>query len=580
VKLSVVIATYNRLHALKRTIPTVLAQAFPADDWEVVVVVDGSRDGTVRYLRSLQPACRLRIIEAPHRGQPAARNLGAKSAAGDLILLLDDDIVCTTNLVRAHVAAHEAQNSSSVVIGRILISEDSPRSLATEDARDSFEAYSILQRSAGWPRSPYEAWVSANSSLPRSLFLGVGGCDERLRRGHDDDLTIRLWNAGASFSHLPAATVWQYYVKTNKELVTSDGRIEGPTELSLCRRYPGYRASSRLGRLMRPSATIRPFAWLSCCAPVSPELLLRAPCWAAEKLMPIRFFRRAGLRLLGRRVAITVLRSAAANAGSWRTLKNELGRPLPVLRYNHVGQHAGSSGDDNQTVTPAQFGRQMEWLARHGYTGIRPSDWLRSRSEGKALPRRPVLITFDSDDADVVEHALPVLRRLDFGAVIYVTTRRLGASRNGSMARPMSVAQMKQLAREGLVEFGAHSRTHPDLTKLSAAQLREEVEGSAEDLEGILAQRPLSFAYPHGRHSAAVRDCVARNYGLALTSDPGLNGLATDPYLLRSVTIHPTDGRFSFACRVRFGVPARVSHGPAETPSVAPMPQPKALART
>ncbi len=224
----------------------------------------------------------------------------------------------------------------------------------------------------------------------------------------------------------------------------------------------------------------------------------------------------------------------------------------------------------------------MEWLARDGYVGIRPGDWLAWRREAKPLPKRPVLITFDRGDTDVVEHALPVLRRLGFGAAVYVVTGRLEANRSGSsrMPRPMSIEQIEQLAREGLVEFGAHSRNYPDLTALNAAQVRDEVEGSAEDLRRILGRRPLSFAYPHGAHSTAVRECVAQNYELALSSEAGLNGLATDPYVLRRVAVRSTDGRFGFACRVRFGRPALRSPRPVQTSEVGPLQQGEALARS
>ncbi len=339
--------------------PTVLAQDFSACDWEVIVVVDGSRDGSVEYLRSLKPACKLTIIQQTNGGSAAARNVGVNGASGDLVLLLDDDIVCDTKLVRTHVAAHDGRDSA-VVTGRVIVSPDSPRSLATELIRRGFEAYATALKRSGRPRSPYEVWVPANSSLPRSLFLRVGGCDETLRRGHDDDLTIRLWNAGASFHFEPAALAWQYYVKTSAELVTADGPINGRSEVFLGRRHPGYRPSSRLAHLMRPSAATRFGACVSCRSPASPELLLRPPCWAAEKLMSIPFFRQAGIHLLGRRIAVTVLRAAAAEAGSWQALRRELGTALPALRYHRVGRHAGPTAN---------------WLLRPSGSPSRWSGW-------------------------------------------------------------------------------------------------------------------------------------------------------------------------------------------------------------
>ena len=80
---------------------------------------------------------------------------------------------------------------------------------------------------------------------------------------------------------------------------------------------------------------------------------------------------------------------------------------LPVLMYHHVGPpRAGAC--PSLTVTAERFERQVSWLARKGYVGIRPTDWL-ARRAGWPLPSKPVLLTFDDGYADIVEHALPVL---------------------------------------------------------------------------------------------------------------------------------------------------------------------------
>ena len=76
IRISVIIPTYNRRHVLERTLPGVLAQDFPPQDYEVIVVVDGATDGTTELLRDLKPKCSLRVLESHHRGAGAARNVG------------------------------------------------------------------------------------------------------------------------------------------------------------------------------------------------------------------------------------------------------------------------------------------------------------------------------------------------------------------------------------------------------------------------------------------------------------------------------------------------------------------------
>src|ERR1700704_5494898 len=84
---SIVIPTYNRVDVLSRALESVWGQRFT--DYEVVVVDDGSTDGTQAYLRGL--GNKVRIIRQPNRGPGAARNIGVLEAKGDYVALLDSD---------------------------------------------------------------------------------------------------------------------------------------------------------------------------------------------------------------------------------------------------------------------------------------------------------------------------------------------------------------------------------------------------------------------------------------------------------------------------------------------------------
>ena len=230
---------------------------------------------------------------------------------------------------------------------------------------------------------------------------------------------------------------------------------------------------------------------------------------------------------------------------------------LPILVYHDVG-YPVTGAWPALTILPEQFERQMSWLADHGYVGIRPSDWLAWRQGGKDWLFKPVMITFDDAYANVAEHALPVLRRLGFSAAVYVVTARIGTSSAWDEAKGlttlslMTATQIQYWAKEG-IEFGAHGRTHVDLTALSGVQLIEEVEGSAHDLSDLLGLRTASFAYPYGAHDPSVRKCVGRVVDMALTTESGLNDLRTEPMRLHRAAIQPRDSVSAFACRVRFG---------------------------
>ena len=230
---------------------------------------------------------------------------------------------------------------------------------------------------------------------------------------------------------------------------------------------------------------------------------------------------------------------------------------LPILLYHLIGPDRPGIYPA-LTVDPGRFQKQMRWLKRNGYTTVRTNDWMAWRLEGKPLPSRPVLVTFDDAYADLVEYAFPVLQEIGFTAIVFVVTGEIGGynswdQKNGSAAIPcMSAEQIRRWSGEG-IEFGAHSRTHTDLTILAGVEVEEEIEGSGRHLAEILGTIPLSFAYPSGEYNDLVRNRVEKSFQLAFTCDEGLNGLGTHPYLLRRMMIQPRDSLLDFALRVKFG---------------------------
>jgi peptidoglycan/xylan/chitin deacetylase (PgdA/CDA1 family)/glycosyltransferase involved in cell wall biosynthesis len=559
-KLSVVIPTHNRREVLvSRTLPAVFEQDFPADEYEVIVVVDGSTDGTAEALHKLRPPCSLRVIEQPKRGPSAARNSGIQAAKGDLLLFLDDDIICGPHLLMQHVAAH-ADSEPAVVYGSISVAPDTPPSILKYANVTWYQDYYGRIESHKGLRWPEDVYLISNSSLPRATLVACGGFDENMPAKEDYELGLRLWKMGVPFRYLPSAVAYEFFVKGSGHFLHKDGKIYGRTEVLLCRKHAEYRLKSELARLGETAGWKRFLRQMLLRVPVSPAYLFTLPIWVCERLCRLPVMRQAGLRLLGRARGIVELRAAIKEAGSWKTFQSEFGRRLPVLLYHHVGPlRPGTVA--GLTVSPQRFERQVRWLACRGYTGIRPSDWLRWRREGKGLPDKPVLLTFDDGYADLAEHAFPVLRRYGFGAGVFIVTGQLGGTnawdeaRGSATHRLLAAEQVRFWDTQG-IEFGAHSRTHADLTTLSAQQLTEEVMGSKDDLANLLGTRVASFVYPYGFYSQAVYDCVRGAFDLALIADDhqeGLNYLLTDPYLLRRTMVQTNDSWLDLECRARWG---------------------------
>ncbi len=250
---------------------------------------------------------------------------------------------------------------------------------------------------------------------------------------------------------------------------------------------------------------------------------------------------------------------------AWREIAGKIARQwarsrtgVPVLLYHYIGplEEGIFTGG---SVSPGKFGRQVEWLSRRGYNAVCPSDWLAWQREGKPLPSKPVLITFDDAYADIAHYALPVLRRFGFRATVFVITGLIGETnmwdqRMGYRVLDiMNLEQIQEWAAQG-IEFGAHTRTHPDLTTLTSHQLIDEVVGSGTDLSRILGTEVLSFAYPYGHYNTAVLECAKKAFPFCFTTRWGLNERSAEPHLLRRMEVRTGHSLADLRCQLRWGL--------------------------
>jgi peptidoglycan/xylan/chitin deacetylase (PgdA/CDA1 family) len=169
------------------------------------------------------------------------------------------------------------------------------------------------------------------------------------------------------------------------------------------------------------------------------------------------------------------------------------------------------------------------------------------------------MITFDDAYADLCEFAFPTLKKYGFRATVFVVTELIGRTNQWDENRYtqfplMSEPQLREWVSEGVIELGAHSRTHPDLTSLDGDdELIAETKGSREILETLVGKPVVSFAYPYGSYHERSRDAVSRAFDLAFTTQPGLNNLGTDPFLMQRVEIMPGDTTTTLATGLRSG---------------------------
>lgn len=206
-ELSIIIPTYNRVRRLRRVLEALERQT--VGGFEVVVVSDGSTDGTDRYLGALSTSLRLRALAQPNRGVAAARNAGVAAASGRLVLFLDDDVVPEPNLVAEHLAIHAQFDEQAVVLGPML----SPPGFRMQPWVRWEQAMLMKQYGAmsegRWAPTPRQ-FYTGNASLAKRHVLAVGGFDEGFRRAEDVELAYRLADRGLRFVFHPGAVGHHY----------------------------------------------------------------------------------------------------------------------------------------------------------------------------------------------------------------------------------------------------------------------------------------------------------------------------------------------------------------------------------
>lgn len=206
--LSVVLPTYNRRERLEQVLRSLAAQDLDVP-FEVVVVSDGSTDGTNEYLRSGSLPCRVVAVLQENQGPSVARNAGVERATSDLIVFIDDDVVASPRLLRSHFDAHARLGERAVVVGPML---DPPDHRMTPwvawEQRMLAKQYRAMQE--GRYAATARQFYTGNASVRREHVRRVGGFDPAFRRAEDVELAFRLETAGLSFHFEPAAAGYHY----------------------------------------------------------------------------------------------------------------------------------------------------------------------------------------------------------------------------------------------------------------------------------------------------------------------------------------------------------------------------------
>lgn len=215
-RFSVVIPTFDRREALERTLRGYARQAPETPPFEVLVIDDGSRDGTGEWLAGWRSdRFPLRVERQANRGPAAARNRALAHAAGEIVLFTGDDIEPAPDLLLRHHAAQSANQDGPVAFfGRI----DWPRELATTATMRHVTGRGAQQFSFHYLRDgheyDYRHFYTSNVSIPRALLAREAGpfCEDFPAAAFEDaELAFRLARHGLRLRYLAPAVAWHWH---------------------------------------------------------------------------------------------------------------------------------------------------------------------------------------------------------------------------------------------------------------------------------------------------------------------------------------------------------------------------------
>jgi GT2 family glycosyltransferase len=225
-QISCIVCTYNRQDFIVRCLEALLHQSLPPQAYEVIVVDNGSKDGTAKLIKAFveaHPTIQMTYVYEKEQGLSHARNKGAKVAKTDFLTFIDDDAIADSHLLEEILRVFELNPSAGCIGGRIELAlpQDPPRWYF-----DGFSGYFsgfnlgvtvITKLSEIW-QLPY----GANFSVAKKVLEEMGGFSVHLGRkgndfsgGEETDLGYRIAAQGYDLYYNPFAVV-THHIKRDR----------------------------------------------------------------------------------------------------------------------------------------------------------------------------------------------------------------------------------------------------------------------------------------------------------------------------------------------------------------------------
>lgn len=212
------------------------------------------------------------------------------------------------------------------------------------------------------------------------------------------------------------------------------------------------------------------------------------------------------------------------------TLSSEAADGCPILMYHHLGRPPKFSRQRGLFVSAELFRRQLRELTDAGFHSASLG------AIGGKPPGKRAIVTFDDGFAKTSRLALPLLAECGFTAIQFIVADRTVNRWDADLGHAPYPLMDDEQIREWLAcgqEIGAHTLTHPHLTRIPLAAAKREIFESKARLEDRLQRAIVHFSYPYGDTNEAIRDLVIEaGFHTACTTVSGSHKPEDDPYRL------------------------------------------------
>ena len=208
----------------------------------------------------------------------------------------------------------------------------------------------------------------------------------------------------------------------------------------------------------------------------------------------------------------------------------------PILIYHYVEYVKDEKDTIRKSLNtpPYLLIKQIETLKNAGYTFVTASELIDILDGKIKLPQKPIVISFDDGYRDFYTDVFPILKKNNVKAVVYIVS--------GFLDKPnyLFTKQLKEIAKSGLVEIGAHTVHHFALRGLNSILARYEIFDSKKSLEKLINAPVVSFAYPDGSFDMQAAELVkSAGFKSAVTTMHGFEVSFENKFSL--YRIHPGD---------------------------------------